>query len=305
MFRFNWQYRIIAVVLALFFWYLVSGQEKVEVWLNVPVEVVNLPPEHMIRSGLVSNLRVRVRGTSTILKRLEINRLSYILDLSEVRKGNNVMELKSENLDMPRALEVEEIVPASLELEVDRRASKTVKVDVDWQAHISPDYELKEIRVEPREIQIAGSSRIIEAIEEVQTEKIIIDQKQPRRILKKVNLDLFSEIEASADQVLVQLSFGPVLQEIWVRKPVEVQGDKDLKYKLDPEYARANLRLPAFLLRTSDWRDKITYYIRVGQWLEPGTHEVELMFELPRDVEVAEARPEKIRVEIQKPDSKD
>ena len=32
----NWQYRVLAILLALACWYVVSGQEKVETWLEVP-----------------------------------------------------------------------------------------------------------------------------------------------------------------------------------------------------------------------------------------------------------------------------
>ncbi len=41
----NWQYRALALLLALACWYVVSGQEKVETWLEVPLEFVNLPQQ--------------------------------------------------------------------------------------------------------------------------------------------------------------------------------------------------------------------------------------------------------------------
>ncbi len=298
MFKVNWQYRIIAVVLALFFWYLISGQEKVEIWLNVPVEIVNLPSDHLIRSGMVSTVRVRCRGTTTILSRLETGRLSYSLDLSRIRKGTNVIVLDPRHINIPRAVDVVEITPSRLELEVDLQETKTVPVRINWQAYISPDFELKEVRVEPQNVRISGAARILERIDEVETKHIEIRDEAPRRIIRKVSLDIFPEVEASVGEVLVEFSFGPILEEIWVRKPVIVFADEGVDYRIDPDHVRANLALPKILMRTLNWRDEISYYIWVNKDMEPGVHEVELMIDLPRDGEVIEKRPELINVEI-------
>jgi hypothetical protein len=298
MFKVNWQYRIIAVVLALFFWYLISGQEKVEIWLSVPVEIANLPSGHVIRSGMVSSIRVRSRGTSTILSRLETGRLSYTLDLSGVGKGVNTVALDPKNINLPRAVDVVDITPSRLELEIDSLETKTVPVRVNWQAYISPDFELREVQVEPKNVRISGTARILDRIEEIETRHIEIRDEAPRRIIKKVGLDLFPETESSVVEVLVEFFFGPILEEIWVRKPVDVFADEGVEYGIDPDHIRANLALPKSLLRTQNWRDQINYYIWVSQEMEPGEYEIEVMADLPRDAEVREKRPETVTVEI-------
>ncbi len=298
MFKVNWQYRIIAVVLALFFWYLISGQEKVEIWLNVPVEIASLPSDHVIRSGMVGSIRVRCRGTSTILSRLETGRLSYTLDLSGVGKGVNEIALDPKNINLPRAVDVVDITPSSLELEIDSLETKTVPVRVNWQAYISSDFELREVLVEPKNVRISGSARILDRIEEIETRHIEIRDEAPRRIIKKVGLDLFPETESSVVEVLVEFSFGPILEEIWVRKPVDVFADEGVEYDIDPDHIRANLALPKSLLRTQNWRDQINYYIWVSQEMEPGEYEIEVMADLPRDAELREKRPETVTVEI-------
>lgn len=298
MFKVNWQYRIIAVVLALFFWYLISGQEKVEIWLNVPVEIVNLPADHLLRSGMVSTVRVRCRGTSTVLTRLETSRLHYTLDLSGVEKGENIVVLEPRNFNLPRTVEVVEISPYRLELDVDIQKTKTVPVRLNWQAYISPDFELKEVIVEPDHVRISGAARILDRIEEVDTRHIEIRDDAPRRIIKRVSLDLFPEIESSAGEVLVEFSFGPVLEEIWVRKPLDVFADEGMDYRIEPDHIRANLALPRFLLRTQNWRDQISYYIRLFQEMEPGEYEVEVLADLPRDGVVVEKRPDTVSVQI-------
>ncbi len=298
MLKVNWQYRIIAVILALFFWYLIIGQEKVDIWLSVPVEIVNLPSDHSIRTGMVNTIRVRCRGTTTILSRLETGRLSYTLDLSGVAKGSNVIVLDSKNINLPRALDVVEINPPRLEIDIDLQETRVVPVRVNWQAYISSDYELRDIQVEPEQVRISGAARILDRIEEIETKHIEIRDENPRMIIKKVGLDLFPELESSASEVLVEFFFGPILEEIWVRKPVDVLADEGVDYRIDPDYVRANLALPKVLLRTPNWRDQISYYIRLSQDLAPGEHEIEVTADLPRDGKVVEKRPKVINVVI-------
>ena len=298
MFKVNWQYRVIAVVLALFFWYIVSGQEKVEIWLNIPVEIVNLPQDRLIKSGIVSTVRVRCRGTSTILSRLETGRLTYALDLSRVRRGENLIVLEPKNINLPRAIDVVEITPSRLELDIDFQITKTVPVSINWEAYISPDYELREIRVEPEQVRISGAASILDRIDEIGTKLVEIREETPRGIIRKVSLDLFPDIESSTGEVMVEFSFGPILEEIWVRKPVNVFADEGVEYRIDPDYIRANLALPKVLMRIPDWREQISYYIWVHKDMDPGEHEMEVMVDLPRDGEVREKRPEKITVQI-------
>ncbi len=300
MFKINWQYRITAVILAVFAWYLISGQEKVEIRISVPVEIVNLPSDHLIRSGMVNTIRVRCTGTSTVLNTLETGRLSYSLDLSEVTKGVNTVVLDPQNINIPRGIDVVEITPPRLELDVDFQETKTVPVRINWQAYISPDYELRKIQADPEYVRISGAARILDRIEEIETKPIEIRDESPRRIIKRIGLDLFPEIESSENEVLVELTFGPILEEIWVRKNVDVFADEGVDYKIEPDFVRANLALPRVLLRTQGWRDKISYYIWISQDIEPGEHEIEVMADLPRDGVVLEKRPEKIRVRINK-----
>lgn len=298
MFRANWQYRIIAAVLAIFFWYMISGQAKIEIWVTVPVEVVNLPSDHVVKNGMADSIRVRCRGTSTILNRLETGRLIYTLDLSDIRKGHNVVVLEPGEVNLPRTVEVVEISPSRLELDVDRYITRDVPVRVDWQAYISPDFELKDIRIEPENVRISGAAAVLENIEEVETEHIEIRDESPRRIIRRVGLDLFSGVESSVNEVFVEFSFGPLLEEIWVRKNVQVFAEEGQDYKVDPVDIRANLALPQMLLRTQNWREQINYYIRLPRNMESGKHEMEVKVDMPRDGKVLEKRPEKVMVEI-------
>jgi hypothetical protein len=85
--RANWQYLLLALVLAVFSWNLVSGRERVETRVEIPVETVNRPKDLVVSRGLVSRLEVRVRGPRGFIRSLDPSRLAYELDLSGLAPG--------------------------------------------------------------------------------------------------------------------------------------------------------------------------------------------------------------------------
>jgi len=301
MFKDNWQYRIMAVVMAVFFWYLISGQEKVEMWVEVPVEISSLPAEHAVKSGMVGKVNVRCRATRAMLTRMDAGRLAYNLDLSGVEQGTNTIALDPKRINLPRAVQAVEIAPSRLELEVDRLVSREVPVRINWKAALDPHHELKYKKSTPELIRVRGPERIVERVDAVESRTIEVEDGRPGTISRKVGLELHPDVEASAAEVRVEIVFGPVLEEIWVRKPIEVRSAEGIDYRLGEDHARVHLALPVKFLQETGWRDTISYFIRLNPQLQPGEHELPLELELPEHSEVLEKRPEKVEVTIIQP----
>ncbi|EFI35389.1 YbbR family protein [Desulfonatronospira thiodismutans ASO3-1] len=298
MLKSNWQYRILAVVMAVFFWYLISGQEKVEMWVDVPVEVSHLSEDYTVISGMVSKVTVRCRATKTMLSRMDMARLAYNLDLSGLEQGENTIVLDPKRINLPRAVQAVEITPARLELEVDRIVSRELPVEVVWTGAISPYYELKNKMVEPAALHVRGPEKILKNMDTVKTRPVAVDSDRPDRFQRKAGLDLRPELESTPSDVRVELVFGPVLEDIWVRKPIEVRGAQGVNYSLDPGYVRAYLDLPRELLQEDGWREKIHYYVEKNPGAGPGVHELQVYAELPEHGQVLEMRPEKVEISI-------
>ncbi|WP_291322776.1 CdaR family protein [Desulfonatronospira sp.] len=299
MLRSNLQYRILALVLAVFFWYLISGQEKVEMWVEVSVEVSQVPEEYTIMSGMVSKVTVRCRATKTMLSRMEVGRLAYNLDLSGLEHGENTIVLDPKRINLPRAVQAVEITPHRLDLEVDRLIIRELPVEIEWKGAISPYYELKDKSVEPASVRIKGPENIIQNMDAVKTRPLAVEDERPGMIQRRVGLVLGPEMETGTPDVRVELVFGPLLEEIWVRKPVEVTGAEDIKYTLEPDHVRGNLKLPRELLQQEGWRDRIHYYVEIEPGVERGMHELQVHAIVPEHGRVLEMRPEVIEVKIE------
>ncbi len=294
--RSNWQYRIMALVMALFFWYLISGQDKVEMWVEVPVEISGLSEDLSVSSGMVDKVRIRCRATRTMLGRMDVGRLAYNLDLSGVEQGSNVINLDPKRIDLPRAIQAMEIAPSRLELEVDRIITRDLPVRINWRGSISPEYELADKVSVPEFIRVRGPERLVRDMDSVQTRIIDIEERMPGTITRRIGLQLHPEIEASIAEVRAELIFMPVLEEIWVRKAIEVRNSEGLEYSLDEDHMRANLALPKTFLREPGWREQISYYINLNKGMLPGVFELPVHIDLPAYGRVLEKRPETVQV---------
>jgi len=128
----NWKDIAIALALAILTWYLLTGREKVEAWVDMSVEMTNAPEGLTIRKGLVSRIEVRVRGPKGLVRSLDRRKWTYSLDVSRLKVGENLVDIDRERIPLSMAYEVVEVKPSRLILTVDRVSKKEVPVIAEW-----------------------------------------------------------------------------------------------------------------------------------------------------------------------------
>jgi len=291
----DWIYRFLALVMAIFCWYLVSGQEKVETWLDVAVEFVNLPPHMEVVSGFPSKVQARVRGTSNQVRALGNVRLAYKIDLSTVRPGKNVVPLVPENMPLTSAVEIVEFNPSRLEFEADVQEQKEVPVLLDWSGEPGPDMRVVNATVDPEKVVVTGLASALKNLKAIRTEAVVVEPGDRREVSGRVRLLLPAGVRAEVGSVAYGLQFAPISQEVWIKFSVE-SVSRDVAFTLEPRTVRARLEVPVALLRDKDWRDKLHLRVDPGRGLAPGEYALVPVLDAPEDVRVLELRPEKVKV---------
>lgn len=294
----NWQYRVLAILLALACWYVVSGQEKVETWLEVPLEFVNLPPQMEITSGLVSKLQVRIRGTSNQVRSLNVGRLAYKLDLGNISVGPNVIPLVPESMTITSAVEVVEVNPTRLELVADVVVSKTVPVHLDWSGLPGDDVQFKNATVFPEKVTVTGFASALDPVESVSTELIEIQAGDSLSVSGRSRLQMPRDVRTPVSSVSYELQFGLVTQEIWVKMNLEPVRHPSFNYSFDPAFVRLRLEMPVRLLKDKDWRDTLQLMIDPGPNPALGQSVIQPVPRFPEGVKILEANPEEIEIVV-------
>jgi hypothetical protein len=298
----NWQYRILALLLALICWYVVSGQEKVETWLEVPLEFVNLPQQMEITSGLVSKLQVRIRGTSNQVRSLNASRLAYKLDLGKIQVGANVIPLVPESMAITSAVEVVEISPTRLELVADVMVSKSVPVRLDWRGLPGEDVQLKNATIFPEQVTVTGFASAMDGVENISTVPIEIPSDGNLMASGRARLLMPKDLRTPVSSVSYEIEFGLITQEMWVKMSLEPVEYSSFSYVFEPKFVRVRLEMPVRLLKDKDWRDALHLMVDPGSNPAVGQSVVSPVPRFPDGVKILEAKPAEIEIDVHRND---
>jgi len=298
----NWQYRVLAILLALACWYVVSGQEKVETWLEVPLEFVNLPPRMEITSGLVSKLQVRIRGTSNQVRSLNVGRLAYKLDLGKISVGTNVIPLVPESMTITSAVEVVEISPTRLELVADVVVSKNVPVKLDWTGLPGDDVQFRNATVFPETVTVTGFASALESVDSISTALVQVSPDVSLTASGRTRLLMPKDVRTPVSSVSYELQFGLTTQELWVKMNLEPVRYETFSYTFEPKFVRIRLEIPVRLLKDKDWRESLRLVIDPGSNPAIGQSVIAPEPRFPEGVRILEAKPEEIEIVVQRND---
>lgn len=298
----NWQYRALALLMALMCWYVVSGQEKVETWLEIPLEFVNLPQQMEITSGLVGKVQVRIRGTSNQVRSLNTTRLAYKLDLGKILPGANVIPLVPENMIITSAVDVVEINPTRLELVADVMVAKEVPVRLDWTGLPGEDLRFKKVQLDPDKVTISGFASALDRVDSLTTDQIQIVANGGLAVSGRAKLLVPKDVRTAVSSVGYELEFEYISQEMWVKMNLEPVEYNSFAYSFEPKFVRVLLEIPVRLLKDKDWRETLHLMIDPGANPAIGQSVLRPVPRFPEGVRILEAKPEEIEIFVQRND---
>jgi YbbR domain-containing protein len=293
------QYVFIAVLLAILSWYLVSGRERVEVWIEIPVEIKSRPPELIVVDGLITKVEVRVKGPRNIIRGLDTRTLAYQLDLSGLGRGDNVIVLDPGNLPIRGQVQVLEFMPGQLIIEADRVEARTVEVEPVWEGELADDWQFVSARPDPERVQVRGAASVLDGLRMVETESIVVDGSRPEDQTRTVGLVAPQGVEVKPSAVEVALDFSPETVKIRHRVPVVFPDDPRYTFKANPPTVLLYMHAPAYRANTEDFVEEIRVVPDLEPPLEPGSWMVGYDPKLPENSRLIEKAPEKITVTIE------
>src|SRR3954471_14394711 len=120
--------KLLALALSILLWVTVAGEHVVERSLRVPLEFRNIPEALEIVGNTLDTVDVRLRGSSIVLSRLQPGEIVAVLDLSNGRTGSRLFHIRPEEVRAPFGVEVAQVVPSTLSLELEKSARRTVPI---------------------------------------------------------------------------------------------------------------------------------------------------------------------------------
>src|ERR687898_597149 len=114
--------KMLALALATLLWLTVAGEHIVERSLRVPLEFRNIPAELEIVGDPPATVDIRLRGSSSLLSRIQPGEVVAVLDLTTARAGSRLFHLRQDEVRAPFGVEVAQVVPSTLALSLEKSA---------------------------------------------------------------------------------------------------------------------------------------------------------------------------------------
>lgn len=292
----NWQQLLLAFVLALFCWYLVTGREKVDSWVPMKVEMAGMPDGLFIRGGMLGTVEVLVRGPRGMVRKVEESQMVYPLNLSGITPGKNVIGLDPSNVPISKVYDVVEIRPSRIELEVERRVSRDVPIKPVLGSPVPDGYVLAGTRVRPETVRITGAEKAVAGVEDIRTNPLVFSALPGAMYEERVGLAVPEGMEGSPLSALVTLHFAPRMGEATVRVPVKVFPPD--RAEVAQKTVTLRIKGPVQLLNDKGFEDLVETRVDLKPGTEPGRHDMPYQVKMPQGCELLEARPDRVTVTI-------
>jgi YbbR domain-containing protein len=172
--------KIVAITLATLLWLIVAGDHLVERNVRVPLEFRNTPLALEIVGDPPTEVDVRVRGSSTLLARLEPRDIVAVLDLATARPGSRMFHLRTDEVRAPYGVEVAQVVPGTLALDLETSGRRTVPIVPALDGEPAPGFVIGRVTSDPPTVEVEGPESRLKQLTGATTEPVEVTGSQGR-----------------------------------------------------------------------------------------------------------------------------
>jgi len=205
----NWHLKLLAVMIAFLLWFYIASQKSVEFTVIAPIKYKNLPDNLCIVKDKddLKFVKLLLYGPKNYQSSQNFVNTDVMIDLANATVGNNTFKIFSNYILIPEEFKIVNIDPPEIEITIDRKANKRVKVIPEILGDIPKNFNFSDIIITPEFADIIGPEKILRKIKELKTETVNIkDLLNSGRIeIKLEKIDPSIKIIESIDYVIVEL----------------------------------------------------------------------------------------------------
>jgi len=177
--RENFRLKAIALLLALLMWVGVNSVEsELQIISDVPVELLNLPPDLAVANQWQSTIAVRLRGSAQRLSDIRAGQIGPQFDMSDARVGENIIPLSAADLRVPLGTEVESIVPRDIYVILEERVVASVPISSVVEGEPAEGYEVTGRILEPATAWVSGPQSRVDVLGHVLTQMVDVSGRR-------------------------------------------------------------------------------------------------------------------------------
>ena len=245
----DWLLKVISLVLAVGLWSFVGGEDRVDKNVMIPIEIINLPRDLVISNQFKKEIEVSVSGPRSMILEMNNRAITRQVDLSSATPGTMVIVNDNDQIPVPRGITVQRVQPSSIILSLDKLIQKQFPISARTIGNVADGYDLKELKMDPDVITIAGPQTILSQVDELYTRSINLEgmkqsaQRQVPLELDPAIVELIGETSVTAE---IRIGLETVTKTL-DKMPVHAVID-GVKRKVKPETVKVIANIPRKLL---------------------------------------------------------
>jgi YbbR domain-containing protein len=285
--------KLISVVIAVLLWFVVLGSRNTEVAKEVPLQIVTAP-NVAIASDTPDRVVFRLSGPGAFLRTILDRRDDPIrVDLTGTRSGQVTYRFFSDSIHLPIGVQVQNINPPSITVQLEELKIKRVPVKVDLQGLPPEGFSILNTDVEPQEIEVRGPESHVAQVTELRTQPIDVSGAK-HGFERKASFELKRlGVQLNGDAPMVRVAVAATSANFRI-KNVPVKIKTSLRYRL-------RIKEVTVLVRASredmDALDEAQVYAEADLSGKPaGRYEGRLRVYVPDNIALVKSEPESVSV---------
>ncbi|MGA2738655.1 MAG: CdaR family protein [Bryobacteraceae bacterium] len=171
----NMGWKLLSLAAAVLIWISVATEPELATFVSAHVEYKNLSPGVEIDSDVVETVYLEVRGPSEALRLPELPRRSaVILDMAAVEPGQHTFNIDSNDVRLPRGVELLRAIPAQIRMDFEPGATRSVPVEVRFADGLPEHLRVLDATAEPSALAITGPARRVARVASVTTDPLVL-----------------------------------------------------------------------------------------------------------------------------------
>jgi YbbR domain-containing protein len=293
--------KVFSLLFGLFIWMYVISSAEVEIGHEVTLKI-EIPDKLSIKNHIPKEIIYRIKGPGIFARKFNDDQKTLVISVKDYYKKNKrkfTINLEKLKMKLPFGLELLQVEPRQIKLELEKSYSKSVVIKPDFSPGILERYRIQKLLLNPKKVKIVGPRSLVKQINFIKTKEL---DGLNVGVNKEISLGLvssddrvqLSQSEVTASMVLISKTKTRKFQNIPIifqstalikyasqkNISIEVEGNDSLIDKLRPESIQVVASIPK---------------IEKGK----GEFTIELITELPQGIKTLEMSPKTIKVKVE------
>ncbi len=290
--------KVLSISIALVLYLFVHSQTNSSVIaLVVPVELQNLPPEKIVLLPTLRQAQVSIKGPSFLIREIAISAPSFKVRVPKDVGERFKINLNSEELPLPAAVDIVSVEPPEMELILDDLITKNVRVEVPRIGELEESLRLTDLQVSPASVEIVGAMTELKGIESVETAPLDLRTitGNSQVVLGLRSVGKYGRL--TVDRVNVKVATASISAEkIFEKLPVEVRSKHARSFTVNPSFVDVEVTGPRSAVKALDSKALVPY-VRLEDGDNSDTSKM-VNVDLPQGLAVIAIKPEKVKLVV-------